>query len=204
MTLPFSSAMSLAAARAANRVLEDYPLALRSLAAHAGKTCDFSAGPLRVRLRIDASGRAEPVGEGADAPADVAFNIEPSGLPALLRDREGALQVASFTGDSELAQLIADLVRNARWDVEEDLSRVVGDVAAHRAVQGARRARDWGRDAQSRLADNLAEYLTEELRAFIVREDHESLARAAEDLRDHLARLDARLSLLTEPTPTTP
>lgn len=199
MTAPFSSAVSLAAARAANRVLADYPQALRALAAHAGKTCDFYAGPLGVRLRIDANGRAEPVGEGADAPADVAFHVAPAKLPALLGDREGALRAANFTGDSELAQLIADIMRDTRWDIEEDLSRLVGDMAAHRTVEGVRRARGWGRDARDRLADNLAEYLTEELRAFIRHEDFEPFARAAEDLRDDLARLEARVSLLTEP-----
>ena len=53
-------------------------------------------------------------------------------------------------GDAEFAQEVSFLARNLTWDVEEDLSRVVGDIAAHRIVQGARQARDWGREAAQR------------------------------------------------------
>jgi ubiquinone biosynthesis accessory factor UbiJ len=48
-------------------------------------------------------------------------------------------------GDVQLAAEVAWLVDNVRWDVEEDLSRVVGDATAHTlskmastAVQGVR------------------------------------------------------------------
>ena len=86
------------------------------------------------------------------------------------------------------------VVRNVKWDIEEDLSRVVGDIAAHRVVGGARALRSWGQDAQSRLMENIAEYLTEERRSFITTRELEELASANETLRDDLARLGARLS----------
>jgi ubiquinone biosynthesis protein UbiJ len=40
-------------------------------------------------------------------------------------------------GDVQLAAEVAWLVDNVRWDVEEDLSRVVGDAAAHTLVRMA-------------------------------------------------------------------
>ena len=40
---------------------------------------------------------------------------------------------------------------------------------------------------------NVAEYLTEERRAFITQRELEELARQNETLRDDIARLDARL-----------
>jgi ubiquinone biosynthesis protein UbiJ len=43
-------------------------------------------------------------------------------------------------GDVLLAAEVAWLVDNLRWDVEEDLSRLVGDATAHTLVTQARAA----------------------------------------------------------------
>ena len=73
------------------------------------------------------------------------------------------------------------------------MSRVVGDVAAHRMVESAQRARAWQTDARQRFTANVAEYLIEERQAFITTRELETLARQNETLRDDIARLDARL-----------
>ena len=43
-------------------------------------------------------------------------------------------------GDVQLAAEINWLVDHVRWDVEEDLARVIGDAPAHTAARVARRA----------------------------------------------------------------
>ena len=73
-------------------------------------------------------------------------------------------------------------------------SLVVGDVVAHRVVDAAQRANTWRAEAGQRLTANVAEYLTEERRAFISSRELEELTRRSETLRDDTARLDARLS----------
>ena len=42
-------------------------------------------------------------------------------------------------GDVQLAAEVNWLVDNVRWDLEEDLSRVIGDAPAHAAGEAARR-----------------------------------------------------------------
>ena len=189
--------LTLAASRAINRVLGDYPKACARLARHAAKCCRMEFASLPLELRVTPAGLTEPVGEGADGAPDVVFTIPASTLPAFFRDREAAMQHAQFTGDSEFAQLIAELARELRWDVEEDLSRVVGDVGAHRVADTAQRFGTWQRDARSRLLDNAAEYLAEERQAFVTRTELESFTRGVEALRDAAARLEARLQYIT-------
>ena len=194
--------LTLAASRAINRVLGDYPKACARLARHAGKRCrmEFASQPLE--LRVTPAGLSEPVGQGVGDAPDVEFTIPVSTLPAFLRDREAAMQHAQFTGDSEFAQLIAELARELRWDAEEDLSRVIGDIGAHRVANTAQRFGAWQRDARSRLMDNAAEYLTEERQAFVTKSrtrDH--FTRGIEELRDAAARLEARVQLLDRQSP---
>ena len=184
-----------------NRVLSDYPLARDRLRAHAGKTIAAKVGPADIIMRISGCGEMEMVGEsGHGSPAaDVSFQIPLALLPRLARGDESAFSEVAFTGDSELAATFSMVARNVEWDIEEDLSRVVGDIAAHRLVGTAKSFGSWTQDANTRLMANLAEYLTEERRSFITRRELEELAIANETLRDDLARLVARLNKLAGP-----
>jgi ubiquinone biosynthesis protein UbiJ len=189
LALPFSGWL--------NRILADYPLARERLAPHAGKVLELQVGPLSNRLRIGRTGDVEPLGEGADSTLDLVMRIPLARVPGLAAGDESAFKAVHFSGDSELASVLSTIARNVEWDVEEDLSRVVGDIAAHRIVHTAKTARSWAQDAHRRLNDNMAEYLTEESRLFIRRDDLESLTRENETLRDDVARLEARVNRLS-------
>ncbi len=179
-----------------NRVLSDYPLAREQLARHAGKTIAAGIGPLDCRLRVTADGTTELIGDGSDIVPDITFQIPLSLLPRLMQREEAAYREVVFSGDSEFAGLLSTLAREMEWDIEEDLSKLVGDIAAHRIVDTVRRTHEWRQDATQRFTENVAEYLTEERRAFITKNDLETLALANESLRDDVARLEARLGKL--------
>ncbi len=206
----FKTAANLPAATAINRVLNDYPMARERLSAYAGARINLSIGPLSLAIRITQTGGVEPVGNGADSADDVAavtFVIPLVILPALIKKNEAAFHQIKFDGDSELAQLLADIARNVEWDIEEDLSKLFGggrtaDIAAHRLVGSAEALSAWGEEAKQRFTENVAEYLVHERHAFITKNDLETLARANETLRDDVARLDARINLYAANLPT--
>ena len=192
-----TAALNYPLVKLANRVLSDYPLAREQLARHAGKVIAASVGPLESRLRVTPEGSVEMIGEGGEPRPDVSFQVPLALLPRLAQRENAAFREVIFNGDSEFAALLSTLVREIEWDVEEDLSKFVGDIAAHRIVDTVKRTHEWRQDATQRLTENVAEYLTEERRAFITQNDLETLARANETLRDDVARLEARLGKLT-------
>lgn len=196
-----------------NRVLADYPLARDLLKADTGKTIEATVGLASVRLRVSQNGDFELVGRtksAADnvpdaapevpllvtlrAPSDVAFRIPANLLPRLASGDESAFSEVAFEGNSEFASTLSSIARNINWDVEEDLSQVIGDMAARRIVGSASATRLFIREAESRLLANVAEYLTEEKRAFTSKQELESLASENENLRDALARLEAKIN----------
>jgi len=97
----------------------------------------------------------------------------------------------------ELAQDISFLARNLTWDVEEDLSRAVGDIAAHRLVAAVRGMREWGRDASLRVAQGAAEYWTEESPLIATRVKVDSFVSEVAELRDAVERLGKRVEKLS-------
>jgi ubiquinone biosynthesis protein UbiJ len=78
-------------------------------------------------------------------------------------------------------------------DVEEALSRGVGDVAAHRLMGAARQAAALGTDAGSRLLEGLVEYALEEKRLLVRRAELDDLAAAGRKLEERLGDLERRL-----------
>lgn len=110
--------------------------------------------------------------------------------PAALR---GGLEI---TGDAFTAQAFQKLLKHARPDPEEELSRFVGDAAAHRAGEIARGVRNWAVDARATMGANIREYLQEESREVPSRYEFERFGSSVDALRDDVARLEARLNRL--------
>jgi ubiquinone biosynthesis protein UbiJ len=109
--------------------------------------------------------------------------------------RDGSLELA---GDAALAQSFQRLLRHARPDIEEELSGVIGDVAAHGLGELARSVTDWSREARSTLRRNLSEYLQEESRAVPTRYEADRFRGEVEAMRDDVARLEARVKRLEQ------
>ena len=99
-----------------------------------------------------------------------------------------------LTGDAATAQRFQKLLGLAQPDIEEELSRVIGDVAAHRIAEIARGVGKWARDARSTMGGNIREYLEEESREVPTRYEVDRFAKQVGTLRDDVERIAARLN----------
>jgi ubiquinone biosynthesis protein UbiJ len=176
---------------ALNHVLRSEAWARERLAPFAGETVEVRAAFLpALRLAIVEGGLLAP---GAAGP--VALTIVAKGeLPAAaLKGGDHLLRAVEVTGNARLADAVMGLVRHLRWDFEEDLSRVTGDVVAHRVADGLRGFAAWAPDAAQRLTGAFAAYATDEAKLLLGREDLEAFAGEVTQLRDAIARLVARM-----------
>lgn len=76
--------------------------------------------------------------------------------------REVSSADVSVSGDAELAGELARLAGKLRWDGAEDLSRLVGDMAAERLARSARLALGLKGEIAARLGMSLIEHWREE------------------------------------------
>ena len=98
-----------------------------------------------------------------------------------------------LSGDVILARKFQSLLRYARPDLEEELSGLVGDAAAHGIGEFVRSVSQWGREAGSTLQQNVSEYLQEESRSVPSRYEAEVFRGQVDVLRDDVARFEARM-----------
>jgi ubiquinone biosynthesis protein UbiJ len=176
-----------------NHLLAAEPWARARLAPFAGETLELRAPPLpALRFAILAGGTVQAGG----AEPGLVMTLKPQLLAALARGEEHALRAVEVEGNPVLAAEVLVLVRQLRWDAEEDLSRLFGDVAARRLAEAGRAFAAWHLDAAQRLAAALADYATDEKQLLARRAELETLADSVAGLRDAIARLDKRLERL--------
>lgn len=176
-----------------NHLLSRQPVLRDRLATHAGKVARIDAGGMPLQLAIGADGLLETA---ADAQASVTIRVNAADLPQLLANRERAFFYVHISGDADLARTISEVAQGLRWDAEDDLAPLVGDIAAVRITQAARDAAATARQGGRKLVENLTEYLLEENPMLLYRRAGDDFADAVATLRDDVERLAKRIALL--------
>lgn len=180
-----------------NHLLRDAAWARSRLAPFAGRRVrvllPLVASPWCFDFSIDETGllAAADITE-----ADVEIELPADTPLRALLGREDLLKRVQLRGSADLAEALSFVLPRLRWDIEEDLSRLVGDIAAHRLAQGARDLAAWQRQSAQRLVQNLSEYLTEEQPMLAKRSELASFSAEVAHLASALEQLEARAQRL--------
>jgi ubiquinone biosynthesis protein UbiJ len=162
----------------------------------AGKSVLFNIALFNTTLVILENGSLAIAGE-ANIP-DANVTIPPSLLLRLLAKDETARMQIDIEGDTHLAAELAKVLTNMRWDYEEDLSKVVGDVPAYKIGQFTRQAAASVKDTGINLASMLSEYWQEENPLIAKKRHVEQFNSEVDTLRADTERLEKRLAKLSQ------
>ena len=184
-----------AAAAFINHLLRSASWAREALQRYAGRTARFETAPFGLSLTVLENG--EIALAAADAVPAVTIRLTPGLMLRLAARDEKAWSEIEVSGDTDFAAAISHVARHLRWDVEEDLSRVFGDIAAHRMTETGRTFRRWGEQALDNTGRSFAEYWTEEQPLIAGGRDLDQFNRAVDQLRDDTARLEKRIEQLS-------
>ncbi len=183
--------------RLLNRQIAGSSRARALLASLDGRSMELRFAPTPFRVRVAATAEALSIRPAADESADAVIEGTPRSFLRLATDdaaksiRAGGMDVQ---GDAEVAEGFRRLFGAARPDLEEELSRFTGDVAAHTMARFARETADFGRRAGDTFARNVSDYLTEESHDLPVRIEVEEFLEGVDRLREAVDRLDARVA----------
>lgn len=135
---------------------------------------------------------------GESNTADATVRISPSTLMRLLAKDEAAKLQISVEGDTHLASELAKVFTNMRWDYEDDLSKVVGDIPASKFGQLLRTTSHQIKDTGTNLGEMLFEYWQEE-KPLIAKKRHvEHFNQDVDTLRADVDRMEKRLEKLAQ------
>jgi ubiquinone biosynthesis protein UbiJ len=195
------TALPIPVLAAANHVLGQADWARERLALFAGRSARVTMPPFDALIVVLDNGFISSPNHdtvsGSEAAADVTINLPASAPLMFLQGMPTLMRAVKLSGSVDFAEALSFVIRNIKWDVEEDLSKVVGDVAAHRVVSGAKRFGSWNVGAAQNFAGNLAEYFTEEQPLIAQSAAIADFSREVDKLRDDIARLEKRLARLS-------
>ena len=101
-------------------------------------------------------------------------------------------------GNTRLGRRFKSLLADMDIDWEEHLSRLVGDIAAHRISNAFDALRSWSRSAAGNFADDVGEYLQEESRDVVSEAEMAFFCQQVDECRDAAERIKARIDRLSE------
>lgn len=132
----------------ANHLLAAEPVAVERLRAHAGRCIQLqlrdlpavlSWWPATVMVQVTPAGLLDvpqPDGNASAPSADLVVTIDASNPTQTFADAvTGQMPLVDVAGDAALAADVSWLIDHVRWDVQDDLARLVGEGPAHQLVR---------------------------------------------------------------------
>ena len=114
-----------------NHVLDQEPQATTRLARHTGKRIGFVWGGLRMQLVISPAGLLMTVPDHSTTEPDLRIDMRDAPVSQIATAvMQGQQPEFDIHGDVMLAAELGWLKEHVRWDIEDDLARVVGDAPA--------------------------------------------------------------------------
>jgi len=160
--------------------------------AHKHVLLDFKVA--QTMLTILNNGTLAVAGDAAQA--DATIHLPPSLAMRLLRKDPLAHSLIKIDGDTALGMEVGKILAAVRWDIEDDLSKVVGDIAAYQVVQMSQeKLHRWQSQAKN-LSEMLVEYWQEEQPILAKKTRIEQFNRSVDQLREDTDRLQQRVDKL--------
>lgn len=178
-----------------NHLLAQEPWAAARLQKHAGKTACIDVELFQLRVTIGVDGLLQSAEAASSSSVDqVVLRIKPADLALIAQNRERAVSYVKIEGDADFANTLSQLSQDLRWEVEEDLSKLLGDVAAVRLVTAGKNVVENAKRTHQYLQENFAEYFLEEnpmlVRPQAVRAFGEQVNKTRDDVERMMKRLE--------------
>lgn len=161
-----------------------------------GKIVQFEIAFIKTNLLILEDGSLGVAGE--TAVPDAIIRIPPSLALRLIAKDEAAKMQIKIDGDAHLAAELGKILQHIRWDIEEDLSKVIGDIPANKLASASKKVLHETKKQSFNLVEMLTEYWQEEKPILAKKRHVEKFNADVDTLRSDSARLEKRLEKLTK------
>lgn len=166
----------------------------------AGKTIQFDFVLIKTMLIIleDGSLALAANNEGEAHVPEAIIHVPPSLAMRMMAGDEAAKMLIKIDGDSHFATEFSKVIQNMRWDIEDDLSHITGDIAAVKIGELTKKSFTAFRQQAINSAEMLSEYWQEEKNILAKKRHVEQFNADVDIVKSDVARLEKRLDRLTK------
>jgi ubiquinone biosynthesis protein UbiJ len=186
------------ALKAFNHVLKQESWAQDLLIKHESKHIEIKHPFGKLGITIT-HGFLSPTEEVLDSQPAVCFEISQEAIWAFLGNgKSAAMKYLRISGDVELAADLNRLATDLHWELEEDLSKIIGDQAAFAVHQQAKKVVEQGQEAVKDLQVGVRDYLVFEKEVLLGKNQFDEYKSQLRTLRDQLERTEKRIQRLEQ------
>lgn len=161
----------------------------------AGKVLQFDFVLIKPSLIILEDGSLSFAGETIGA--DAVIHLPPSLTLRLLANDDAAKMQIKIDGDTHLATQVSKVLQKLRWDIEDDMSHLVGDIAASKISKSSHKVLQTVKKQSIDITEMVSEYWQEEIKILAKKHQVERFITDVDVLRSDTARFEKRLQKLS-------
>jgi len=166
------------------------------LLAFAGKIVQFNIALIKTKLLILEDGSLSIASN--HAVADATIHIPPSLALRLLAKDEAAKMLIKIEGDTHLAAELSKVLQYMRWDITEDLSKVIGDIPAEKIAAISKKTVAVTKKQAINITEMLREFWQEEKPVLAKKWQVEQFNNDVDTLRSDFTRFEKKLAKLKQ------
>lgn len=156
------------------------------------KTILIKISELSMYFSVNKKGLLEYIGQVKNPDASISMPIK-SLINQILHKENKDITIK---GDIDLAREVSEILKKIKWDVEEDLSKIIGDVAANRVGILGEKVFNESKKITISIAEAFKEYWEEE-KPLIAKKNrvHQFLAEI-DNISEDVERIEAKINSL--------
>ena len=156
------------------------------------KTILIKISEISIYLSVNKKGLLEHIGHVKNPDASITMPIKSFINQIILKENKDI----TIKGDIDLAKEVSEILKKIKWDIEEDLSKIIGDVAANRAGILGGKILNESKKITINIAEAFKEYWEEE-KPLIAKKTrvHQFLAEI-DNISEDVERIEAKINSL--------
>ncbi len=186
--------------KALNAYLQTDSHSSTRLAKLAGKTISIELLPMHLHFNCHFTKERVTLTTHADEPALTKIKGTPLQLLGALVSKDNRHQFfaedLNIEGDAEFAQLVIELFDEVNIDWDEHVSKIIGDIPAHKLGKLMGGIKNWMRQTQTNFTADMNDYLHEEAACVPSKEELQDFFTDIDNLRMDTDRLESRIAHL--------
>ena len=161
---------------------------------HKNKVVVIEISSIKLILKIDEKGLLHSLNETKEFDCIIKLTVNDF-INQLINKKNGNI---SIKGDLELANQVSQVLKKIEWDVEEDLSKYIGDIPATQATKVLKKIVTNSQKNISNISGALLEYWQEENKILTKKRDVEIFNSEVDKIVEDTERLEAKIKKIVE------
>jgi ubiquinone biosynthesis protein UbiJ len=161
---------------------------------HKNKIILIEISDLKLILKVDENGLLHSLSEAEKFDCIIKLTVN-SLISQLINNNNSNI---SIEGDLELANQVAQVLKKIEWDIEEDLSKYIGDIPAIQTTKILKKVVARGQKNIGNITGALLEYWQEENKILTKKINVEIFNSEVDKIVEDTERLEARIKIMVE------